>query len=711
MLHANPLLAVTDLPLFAQIRPEHVTPALDVLLAKAQAAIDEATRPTTPATWTTVITVIEHGTEPLARTWRTLTHLSGVIDTPVFRDAYDQNLPRITAFWTAFGQNLALYEQYRVIATSSQAAEFSAARRKVLDDALWKFRMSGAELSETGKARFAAIRGRQAELQKAFLDNVLDARDAYSCWVYREEELAGLPEDVCEAACKAANRDASAQSTPAWKLSLHEPFHSAVQRYAKHRPLREKMYCAWSSIASELGEQFAADKPEWNNTPVMLELLALRQEEAELLGFQSYAEVSLARKMAETPSRAIAFLEDLGQRAGPKAATDWAELDNFAKTVLGISPLMDWDVSFVAERLRQQRYNYSQLELQQYFPEHAVLSGLFRIAQTLFGIEIRPTDGEVWHPDVRLFQVADKSGEVLANFYLDPYAREGKRGGAWMEDGRARHLDAHGKIVRPIVYLSCDISPPVGNKPALLSHLEVMDLFHEFGHAMHHMLTTVDELAVSGINGIEWDAVELPSQFMENFCWEWEVLSLISSHIETGSSLPRDLFDKMSAARHFRSGLQMRTQVALAMFDMSLHLIGLTTLPAALITDKPATSAIAALWLEVNRRYRFEPLMPISRFPNQLTHIFAGPEYAAGLYSYTWAELLSSDVYDAFEKVGDTNRGSVLDPDIGARYRAEILAVGGSRRTLDSFHAFRGRAPSVEALLRHRGIEAEPGAK
>ncbi|MGF6244535.1 oligopeptidase A [Paraburkholderia sp. GAS38] len=701
----NPLLAATDLPLFSQLRPEHITPALDVLLATAQATVDKATQPTTPATWQAVVTTVELGTEPLARTWRTLTHLGGMIDTPAFREAYDQNLTRVTAFWVAFGQNLALHEKYQAMVASPQAAQLSATRRKVLDDALRHFRMAGAELPEASKARFATVRGRQAALHKAFLDNVQDARDAYACWVYREEELAGLPEDVREAAREAANQDSGAQTGLAWKFTLHEPFHTAVQRYAEHRPLREKMYGAWSTLASELGQQYAADKPEWNNTPVMLELLALRQEEAELLGYQNYAEVSLARKMAETPARVVAFLEDLGQRASSKAANDWAELSAFAEEVLGISPLKDWDVAFVAEQLRQQRYDFSQLELQQYFQEQAVLDGLFQIAQTLFGIEIKRADGETWHPDVRLFQVADKDGTLLAHFYLDPYARESKRGGAWMEDGRTRHLNAHGEVVRPIVYLSCDISPPAGDKPALLSHTDVIDLFHEFGHAMHHMLTTVNELAVSGVNGVEGDAIELPSQFMENFCWEWDVLSAISSHVKTGASLPRDLFDKLTAARHFRSGLQMRTQVALAMFDMLIHLGGPATLPTASSTDASSLSPVAALWVDVNRRYRFEPLMPISRYCNQFTHIFASPEYPAGFYGYKWAELLSSDAYGAFEEAAQAGQGNVLDPHTGARFRAEILAVGGSRRALDSFEAFRGRAPDIGALLRHCGVE------
>lgn len=707
----NPLLADKDLPCFAQIQPGHIAPALDVLLLRAQAAVDAAINPETPATWEAVISALERDSEPLARTWRMLTHLSGMIDTPAFREAYDQNLPRVTAFWVAFGQNPGLQERYQGIAASPHATALSRTRRKMLDDALRNFRMSGAELPVTTKARFAEVRGRQATLQKAFLDNVRDARDAYACWVYREEELDGLPDDVREAAREAADQDSRAASSPAWKFSLQEPFHSAVQRYAAHRPLREKMYCAWSTIASELGAQFAADKPEWNNTPVILELLALRQEEAELLGYKNYAEVSLARKMAETPSRAIAFLEDLAERAGQKASNDWAQLNAFAAEELGISPIRDWDIGFVAEQLRHRQYDFSQLELQQYFPDQFVLDGLFRILQTLFGIGIQQVDGETWHPDVRLLQVADKTGTVLAHLYLDPYAREGKRDGAWMEDGRTRHLDANGKVVRPIVYLSCNISPPVGNKPALLSHAEVMELFHEFGHAMHHMLTTVDELAVSGTNGIEFDAVELPSQFMENFCWEWEVLSSITSHVETGASLPRDLFEKMITARHFRSGLRLRTQVTLAMFDMLIHSESLAAAPMPAGNNALETSPVAARWLDFNQRYRFEPLMSISRIPNQMTHLFAGTEYAAGYYSYLWSELLSSDAYGAFEDLVTAGRGNVLDPQTGARFREEILAVGGSRRALDSFQAFRGRLPDIGALLRHRGVEVKTSDK
>ncbi len=538
MTAANPLLDFSDLPHFARIRPEHVTSAIDVLLANAQAAVDKAASPDTPANWDEVVAALERATEPFARAWGVIGHLNGVADTPELRKVYGENLPRVTEFWSGVGQNLALYEKYKAIAAGDDYARLTLARKKVIDDALRDFRLSGAELPEDRKPRFAALQERQAELGKAFSDHVLDATNAYAYWVGNENELAGLPEDVREAAHEAAARDADPKHQTGWKFTLHFPSYFPIQQYAEHRPLREAMYRAYVTRASELGEQYGDGKPEWDNTELVREQLMLRREEAEMLGYRNFAEVSLAPKMAESPAQVVGFLEDLARRARPHAESDWLELRAFAATALGISELEPWDIAYASEKLRQKRYAFSEQEIKQYFPEHAALKGLFTVAQTLFGVEIVPDEAETWHPDVRFFRVQNPDGRLVAQFYLDLYAREGKRGGAWMDDARSRRKLPSGATQTPVAYLNCNFSAPVGGKPALLTHDEVITLFHEFGHGIHHMLTAVDELSVSGINGVEWDAVELPSQFMENFCWEWDVLTSMTSHVDTGAPLP-----------------------------------------------------------------------------------------------------------------------------------------------------------------------------
>jgi oligopeptidase A len=718
MTAANPLLDFSDLPRFAQIRPEHVSSAIDTLLANAQVAVDKAASPDTPATWEDVVTALEVATEPFARAWGVIGHLNGVADTPELRKVYGDNLPRVTEFWSSVGQNLALYEKYKAIAASNEYTLLTPARKKVIDDALRDFRLSGAELPEDRKPRFAELQERQAELGKAFSDHVLDATNAYAYWVTNESELVGLPADVREAAHEAAARDADPKRQAGWKFTLHFPSYFPIQQYAEHRPLREAMYRAYVTRASELGEQYGDGKPEWDNTALVLEQLVLRREEAETLGYRNFAEVSLAPKMAESPAQVIAFLEDLARRARPHAENDWLELRAFAATELGISELEPWDTAFAAEKLREKRYAFSEQEIKQYFPEQAALKGLFNVAQTLFGVDIVPDQAETWHPDVRFFRVQNPDGKLVAQFYLDLYAREGKRGGAWMDDARSRRKLPGGATQTPVAYLNCNFSAPVGGKPALFTHDEVITLFHEFGHGIHHMLTAVDELAVSGINGVEWDAVELPSQFMENFCWEWDVLTSMTSHVETGAPLPRDLYDKMVAAKNFQSGLQTLRQIVFSMFDMRVHTEDPATLTmsadpidgsAAADAAGSATGAmktVTELAREINEHYHVVPQAPISRWPNTFGHIFAGG-YAAGYYSYKWAEVLSADAYAAFEEAASNANGSVLDATTGARYRAEILEVGGSRPAMDSFKAFRGREPSIDALLRHNGMTEE----
>ena len=687
----NPLLDFSDLPRFGEIQPAHVTPALDVLLAAAKTAVDRASAPETPATWTDIVEPVEHATEPLSRAWGVIGHLNAVADTPELRAAYGENLPRVTEFWSSVGQNLALYEKYKAIAASTEFATLTAERKKILENALRDFRLSGAELPEEQKPRFAELQEQQAALSKAFSDHVLDATNAYAYLVTDEGDLAGLPDDVAEAARETAQRDGK----EGWKFTLHFPSYFPVMQYSENRAMREAMYRAYVTRASELGALYGNGKADWDNTANLADQLKLRREEAQMLGYQNFAEVSLAPKMAESPAQVVAFLEDLAKRARPFAEQDWKELREFAATELGMAEMQPWDVAFAGERLRQKRYSFSENEVKQYFPEDAVLKGLFKVTETLFGVSIRRDQAATWHPDVRFFRVENKDGSLVAQFYLDLYAREGKRGGAWMDDARSRHKRTEGGVQTPVAYLTCNFSAPVGGKPACFTHDEVITLFHEFGHGLHHMLTRVDELGVSGINGVEWDAVELPSQFMENFCWEWDVLTDMSSHVETSATLPRDLFDKMLAAKNFQSGLGTLRQIVFSMFDMILHVD----------FDPSAQKNATDLAREINERFHVIPQAPFSRWPNTFSHIFAGG-YAAGYYSYKWAEVLSADAYAAFEEAAKSASGSVLDAATGTRYRREILEVGGSRPAMESFKAFRGREPQIDALLRHSGMSA-----
>jgi len=689
----NPLLDFTGLPRFGEIRPEHVTPALDVLLANANAAVERAAQPATPAQWSDVVDPVERATEPLSRAWGVVGHLNAVADTPELRAVFGENLPRVTEFWSSVGQNLALYEKYKAIASHDSFGSLSDERRKILHDALRDFRLSGAELPEDDKPRFAELQERQAALAKAFSDHVLDATNAYAFYATSEAELAGLPEDVIAAAREAAERD----NKEGWKFTLHFPSYFPVLQYSENRAMRETMYRAYVTRASELGPVYGGGKPEWDNTEIIAGQLKLRAEEARMLGYNNFAEVSLTPKMAESPQQVMSFLEDLATRARPHAEKDWAELRAFAASELGLTQIEPWDMAFAAERLRQQRYSFSENEVKQYFPEDFVLQGLFKVTQTLFGVRIRDDSASTWHPDVRFFRVENPDGTLVAQFYLDLYAREGKRGGAWMDDARARHKLENGAVQTPVAYLTCNFSAPVGGKPACFTHDEVITLFHEFGHGLHHMLTRVEELGVSGINGVEWDAVELPSQFMENFCWEWDVLRDMSSHVDTAKPLPRELFDKMLAAKNFQSGLATLRQIVFSMFDMALHVD----------FDAKAGKNVNDLGREINERYHVIPQAPFSRWPDTFSHIFAGG-YAAGYYSYKWAEVLSADAYAAFEEAARAAQSSVLDEATGTRYRREILEVGGSRPAMESFKAFRGREPSIDALLRHNGMEQPP---
>ncbi len=683
----NPLLDFSGLPRFDAIRPEHVGPAIDALLAQNRALVATLESPQTPATWDAFVEPLDDGTEQLARAWGVVGHLNGVVDTPELRSAYNDNQPKLTEFWTELGQNLALFDKYKALRAGTEYVSLSPTRQRIVDNALRDFRLSGAELPEQQKQRYADIQEAQAALGTRFSENVLDATNDYSLIVENEAELAGLPDDVKEAARTAAGKDGKA----GYKFTLHFPSFFPILQYAGSRALRETLYRANATKASELGA-----KPEWDNSQNIVDLLKLRDEEARLLGYQNFAEVSLVTKMAETPAQVIEFMEDLARRARPYAEQDLAELRSFAKETLGLDQLEAWDTTYASEKLREQRYAFSEQEVKQYFPEHKVVEGLFRVIQSLYGVQIRPDQATVWHKDVRFFRI-ERDGQLVGQFYIDLYARSGKRGGAWMEDARGRRRLAAGTQT-PVAYLSCIFPDPAmvdgQAKPALFTHDDVITLFHEFGHGLHHMLTQVDDLAVSGISGVEWDAVELPSQFMENFCWEWDVLQHMTAHAETGAALPRVLYDKMIAAKNFQSGLQTLRQVEFALFDMHLHY------------DYTPGGELSVQQLIDQVRSRIAVILPpaFNRFQHSFSHIFAGG-YAAGYYSYKWAEVLSADAYGAFEEESALS-GNILSLEVGRRFQQEILAVGGSRPALESFKAFRGREPTIDALLRHSGMAA-----
>lgn len=685
----NPLLDLSGLPRFDAIHAEHIGPALDRLLAAAEATVKAIESDTEPATWDNVIARLEAATEPLGRAWGIVGHLSSVIDTPALRQAHADNLPRVTEFYSALGQNLALYRKYKAIAEGSEFAALSPARKTLLEHEMRGFRLGGAELPEDQKARFAEIQEAQANLGKAFSDHVLDATNTYALFVDDEGRLAGIPDDALEAAKAAAEKD----SKPGWKFTLHFPSYFPVLQYADDRALRQTLYQANVTRASELTE-YNNGKPEWDNTNNMIEQLALRQEESRMLGYANFGELSLVPKMAESPEQVLSFLRELADKARPYAEADWAELQAFARDNLGLDKLEPWDIAYASEKLRQQRYAFSEQEVKQYFPEPQVLAGLFEVVQTLFDVTITAEDAPTWHPDVRFFRVSSRDGHLLAQFYIDLYAREGKRGGAWMDDARGRKRLGNGTVQTPVAYLTCNFSAPVGGRPALFTHDEVITLFHEFGHGLHHMLTEVDDLGVSGINGVEWDAVELPSQFMENFCWEWEVLSRMTRHATTGEPMPRALYDRMLAARNFQNGMMTLRQIVFSVTDMLLHTR----------FDPRGQQSVLELAREVNDAYHVIPQAALSRWPHSFSHIFAGG-YAAGYYSYKWAEVLSADAYAAFEEAAATC-GTVLDPNTGMRYRKTILEAGGSRPAMESFQDFRGRQPTIDALLRHGGMAA-----
>jgi oligopeptidase A len=680
---------------YSQVKPEQIAPAIEYLLKCAQDAVDQATDPNTASSWDKLVEPLEDATEALGRSWGVISHLNSVADTPELRSAYGAMLPQVTAFFSSLGQNLDLYKKYKALKNSSAFENLTHAQKKVIENSLRDFRLGGAELSDQDKPRFAQIQDEQAILGKAFSDHVLDATDGFVHNLTDQAGLAGLPEDAIAAAADTAQQ----KGLQGWAFTLHFPSYYPVMQYSENRALRRLMYQAYVTRASELAPKYSDGKPAWDNTHNMLDQLRLRDEEARMLGFANYAALSLAPKMANSVDEVDLFLTNFAIKSKPFAQKDWQELRDFAKSELGLTDgLEPWDTAYAAERLKQTRYSFSENELKQYFPLPKVLDGLFHLIQTLFGVKIEAANLPTWHADVQSFAVMDLAGKIRAYFYLDPYARSGKRGGAWMDDARGRRELPNGEVQVPVAYLVCNFAPPVKVdgivRQPTITHDDVITLFHESGHGLHHLLTQVSALGVSGINGVEWDAVELPSQFMENFCWEWEVLEKMTAHVETGKPLPRELFEKMLAAKNFQNGLATLRQIVMSLTDWRLH----SRFDAAQAKDQ----AVLDVSRKIAGEYGIIPQPEISRWINSFSHIFAGG-YAAGYYSYKWAEVLSADAYAAFEEAAKLT-GSVLDLETGIRYREEILEVGGSRPAAESFKAFRGREPSIDALLRHGGL-------
>ncbi|HRJ51920.1 MAG TPA: M3 family metallopeptidase [Candidatus Thiothrix moscowensis] len=672
----NPLLDNSKLPLWSQIKPEHITPALDVVLQENRDWLQQALTVDTRFTWNNLVAPLNEASNWLERTWSPVSHLNAVVNTDELRKEYNSNLPRLSDYHTEMGQNAALYAAIRSI--RAQDDTLDSAQQKSLDDSLLGFKLSGVALPEAQKERFREISQQLSQLNSRFSDNVLDATNAWVKQITDVTELAGLPESALEMAAQTAKQ----RDMQGWVLTLQFPSYFPVLTYADNRALRAEMYRAYTTRASELGAN-----PDWDNTAVMRDILRLRQEEAALLGYANYAELSLATKMAESPQQVLEFLADLAHKAKPFAEQEFAEVGEFART-LGIDEVEAWDVAYVSEKMKQARFDFSEEDLKPYFSADRVISGLFTLVEKLFGVRIEQQQAHIdlWHSDVRFYLVYDRTGTVQACFYLDLYARQHKRGGAWMSDfcGRFRRQDG---LQIPVAFMTCNGSPPVGDKPALFTHDEVVTLFHEFGHGLHHMLTQVDYPDIAGINGVEWDAVELPSQFMENWCWERSVLDMIAAHWQTGEPLPENLYQKMQAARHFQTAMATVRQLEFALFDMRLHLDPQAAEPGRL----------EAIRAEVQQQVAVIKPPVFNRMPHSFTHVFAGG-YAAGYYSYKWAEVLSADAFARFEEEGLFNAG------VGEAFLNEVLAVGGSRKAMESFVAFRGRKPSVDALLRHNGL-------
>ncbi|WP_373741743.1 M3 family metallopeptidase [Neisseria sp.] len=675
---SNVLLNLADEPRYDEIRTEDIRPAMEAAMAEAREQI-AAVKAQPETGWANTVERLTDITERVGHIWGVVAHLNSVVDTPELRAVYNGLMPEVTVFFTEIGQDIELYARFKAIKNSPEFDTLTQAQKTKLEHDLRGFVLSGAELPPEKQAEFAALQTEGAQLGAQFSQNVLDATDAFALYFENDAELGGLTEDALAMFAAAAE----AEGKTGYKIGLQMPHYLAVMQYAGNRALREQLYRAYVTRASEL-----ADGGKFDNTPLIDRTLEVALQESELLGFKNYAELSLYTKMAETPEQVLAFLRDLARRAKPFAEKDLAEVKTFAAEQLGIADPQPWDLTYAGEKLREAKYAFSETEVKKYFPVGKVLAGLFGQIKRLYGVDLREKSVPVWHKDVRYFELL-KNGEVFGGVYMDLYAREGKRGGAWMNDYRGRRKFSDGLVQTPVAYLVCNFTPPVGGKESRLTHDEITTLFHETGHGLHHLLTRVDELGVSGINGVEWDAVELPSQFMENFCWEYDVLAGMSAHESDGAPLPRELFDKMLAAKNFQRGLFLVRQMEFALFDMQVYSE----------TDQGRLKN----WPQVLDAVREEVAVirppAYNRFANSFGHIFAGG-YSAGYYSYAWAEVLSADAYAAFEESSDVSA-------TGQRFWNEILAVGGSRSAMESFKAFRGREPKIDALLRHSGFDTE----
>ncbi|MGJ0484032.1 MAG: oligopeptidase A [Methylomicrobium sp.] len=678
---SNPLLANTELPLFSQIKPAHVEPAIDQLLADARATVESCLNATTDYSWKNLIEPIENAEDRLGKAWSPVSHLNSVMNSDELREAYNACLPKLSAYSTEMGQNEALFKAYKSIAESDEYTALDTAQQKIIQNALRDFHLSGIDLDAEKKQRYKEISQELSQLASNYEENVLDATNGWSKLITNELDLTGLP----ASALAQARQTAEQNGQEGWMITLQFPSYHAVMTYADNRELRREHYEAYATRASDQGPQAG----KWDNSENMEKILALRHEKARLLGFANYAELSLAKKMAEKPDDVMNFLEDLADKSWRQARRDLAELRDFARTYHGVGDLQSWDIGYYSEKMRQHFYQLSQEEVKAYFPVTKVLPGLFAVVEKLYGLQIAELhDFDSWHPDVRFFEITDRNGDLRGRFFVDLYARPKKRGGAWMDDcvGRKKTDD---QVQTPVAYLTCNFTPPTGNDPALLTHDEVTTLFHEFGHGLQHMLTRVDHLGVSGINGVEWDAVELPSQFMENWCWEKDALPLMSGHYQTGESLPDELLNKMLAAKNFQSGMLMVRQLEFSLFDFRIHRD----------YDPNKGGRIYQILNQVREQVAVVQPPAFNRFAHGFSHIFAGG-YAAGYYSYKWAEVLSSDAFSLFEEKG------IFDQDTGLAFLTNILEKGGSEDAMDLFVKFRGRKPTIDALLRHNGIEA-----
>jgi oligopeptidase A len=676
----NPLLEEFTLPPFSRIRPEHVVPAIDSLLQQNRDEIQLLLQSVDKPNWKNFVEPIERLDDRLNRAWSPVSHMNSVVNSDELREAYNACLPKLSAYATEMGQNADLYRAYKAVQENDSTLD--AAQKKMLENILRDFHLSGVDLPPAQKQRYKEISERLSTLTSKFSENLLDATHAWTKQITDETELAGLPPSALDLARQTAQQ----RGMDGWLLTLEFPSYSPVMTYADNRDLRYEMYRAYSTRASDQGPNAG----EYDNSVLMDEILALRHEAALLLGFSNYAERSLAKKMAESPQQVLDFLNDLAQRSKPQAEQEFAELETWARDEHGVDRLEAWDVAYYSEKLRQARYNISQEELKPYFPQQMVVQGMFDVVSRLFDVSIKQTDGvDTWHPDVLFYEIRDSNaGELIGQFYLDLYARPKKRGGAWMDECAVRFRTAD-YMQTPVAYLTCNFSPPVGDKPALLTHDEVETLFHEFGHGLHHMLTRIDYPGVAGINGVAWDAVELPSQFLENWCWEREALEVVSGHYETGEEIPDDLYERMIAAKNFQSAMQMMRQLEFALFDFRLHME----------YDPEKGGRVLEFAEAVRDQVAVVRPPEWNRFAHGFSHIFAGG-YAAGYYSYKWAEVLSADAFSLFEEQG------VFNEEAGRAFRENILEKGGSVDAMDLFVAFRGRKPEVEPLLRHSGIAA-----